>query len=86
MTITTSAVEMRMNLGRFLNIVLLKGDEVIIERDGKPVARLAPLASTQAKGRKTGRMDLRALRGVGKEAWQGVDVDEYIRGERETWA
>ena len=23
--------------------------------------------------------------GVGKEVWQGIDVDEYIRKERDSW-
>ena len=25
------------------------------------------------------------LEGLGKEIWEGVDVDEYIRQERESW-
>jgi hypothetical protein len=25
------------------------------------------------------------LKGLGKELWQGIDVDEYIRKERESW-
>jgi hypothetical protein len=25
------------------------------------------------------------LRGLGKEIWQDIDVDEYIRQERESW-
>lgn len=25
------------------------------------------------------------LRGLGKELWRSVDVDEYIRGERNSW-
>lgn len=27
----------------------------------------------------------RHLRGLHKDVWQGVDVDEYIRQERESW-
>jgi hypothetical protein len=25
------------------------------------------------------------LQGLGKEIWQGIDVEEYIRRERESW-
>lgn len=25
-----------------------------------------------------------AMRGLGREVWEGIDVQEYIRGERET--
>ena len=25
------------------------------------------------------------LEGLGKEVWEGVDVDEYIRQERDSW-
>jgi hypothetical protein len=25
------------------------------------------------------------LQGLGKDVWQGVDVEEYLRGERSSW-
>lgn len=28
---------------------------------------------------------LMELEGLGREAWQGVDVDEYLRQERSSW-
>lgn len=84
MTTTISAVEARKNLGRFLNLVLLNGDEVVIQRDGKPVARLGPVGSAGRKG--SGRLDLRQMRGLGRDAWRNVDADEYVRKERESWA
>ena len=28
---------------------------------------------------------LRALKGLGKEIWRSIDVDEYIRKERHSW-
>ena len=30
-------------------------------------------------------MSLRDLKGLGKEIWKGVDIDEYIKNERESW-
>ena len=29
--------------------------------------------------------DFRELQGLGKELWQSIDVDEYIKEERESW-
>ncbi len=30
-------------------------------------------------------LSLRNLKGLGKEIWQTIDVDEYIKKERESW-
>lgn len=84
MSNTVSAVEARKNLGRFLNMVVLNGDEVVIERDGKPVAKLGPVTVSDRRG--SGRLDLRRIRGVGRDTWAGVDPDGYVRKERESWA
>ncbi len=29
--------------------------------------------------------DIKELKGLGKEIWREIDIDEYIRKERETW-
>ncbi len=29
--------------------------------------------------------DISELKGLGKDIWSSVDVDEYVRKERETW-
>ena len=34
---------------------------------------------------KAEKLDIRGLRGLGKEIWKGLDVEEYIRKERESW-
>lgn len=31
------------------------------------------------------RRSLLELRGLGKDVWQGVDVDQYLRRERSSW-
>ncbi len=31
------------------------------------------------------KLTFRDLKGVGKEIWQNIDVDEYIREERRSW-
>lgn len=32
-----------------------------------------------------GKRSILELSGLGKEIWQDIDVDEYIRQERESW-
>ena len=31
------------------------------------------------------QLSLKNLKGLGKEIWQDIDVDEYIKKERESW-
>lgn len=78
-----SALEARKNLGRLLNIVLLKNEDVLIERSGKPVAKLTSVDSVRAPY--SGKRDFRKLKGVGKELWKKISTDEYISRERNQW-
>ncbi|MBW1945886.1 MAG: type II toxin-antitoxin system Phd/YefM family antitoxin [Deltaproteobacteria bacterium] len=71
-------------MGELLNRVALQGEEIIIERAGKKIARLSPVDDIEA--RRLGRLDFRKAAGLGKEIWRGMDVDEYLRRERDTWA
>ncbi len=78
-----SAVEARQKLGEILNRVALMGEEIIIERAGRKIARLSPVEPE--KPRPQGRLDFRKAAGLGKEIWQGIDVDNYLRQERDEW-
>lgn len=78
-----SALEARKNLGRLLNIVLLKKEDVIIERSGKPVAKLTSLEPVKPSS--SGQRDFRKMRGVGKEIWKKVNADDYVSKERKQW-
>ena len=40
---------------------------------------------SQAAGMKNGPRSIAELRGLGKKIWQGVDADEYVRKERDSW-
>lgn len=80
---SVSAVEARQRLGEMLNRVALKGEEIIIERAGKKIARLSPVDITPPGPR--GRLDFRTAAGLGKEIWEGLDVDAYLRRERDQW-
>ena len=60
MTKVTSAVDARRNLGQLLNTVSLTQEDVIIERAGKPIARLTSCETTPASSE--GKLDLRRAR------------------------
>ncbi|MGB5422963.1 MAG: type II toxin-antitoxin system prevent-host-death family antitoxin, partial [Desulfobacterales bacterium] len=79
---TISAVKARQKLGEILNRVALRREEIIIERAGKKIARLSPIDNK--KSRPQGKLDFRKAAGLGKEVWEGIDVDDYVRRERDT--
>ncbi len=78
-----SAVDARRSLGHLLNIVVLRQEEVIIERSGKPVARLTGFPESGATS--DGRLDFRRSRGLGKALWQTVSTEAYLNEERSAW-
>jgi antitoxin (DNA-binding transcriptional repressor) of toxin-antitoxin stability system len=83
MSQSVSAVEARQKLGEILNRVALRREEIIIERAGKKIARLSPIENEVL--RSGGKMDFRKAAGLGKEIWQNIDVDAYLRRERDEW-
>ena len=80
---SVSAVEARQKLGEILNRVALRQEEIIIERAGKKIARLSPIEDVAP--RSSGKLDFRKAAGLGKEFWQEIDVDAYLRRERDEW-
>ena len=78
-----SAVEARQKLGEILNRVSLRREEIIIERAGKKIARLSPIDNDVP--RSSGKLDFRKAAGLGKEVWKDIDVDAYLRRERDEW-
>jgi len=83
MSQTVSAVEARQKLGEILNRVALRQEEIIIERAGKKIARLLPIENAEPHSR--GKLDFRKASDLGKEIWQDMDVDAYLRQERAEW-
>jgi prevent-host-death family protein len=83
MSQSISAVEARQKLGELLNRVALRGEEIIIERAGKKIARLLPIENQASHPR--GKLDFRKAAGLGKEIWKDMDVDAYLRRERDEW-
>lgn len=84
MSESVSAVEARQKLGELLNRVALLGEEIIIERAGKEIARLSPIGN-KTPPRSKGKLDFRKTAGLGKEIWKDVDVDTYLQRERNEW-
>lgn len=84
MSQSVSAVEARQKLGEILNRVALRREEIIIERAGKKIARLSPIEKEVPRSR--GKLDFRKAAGLGKEIWQNIDVEAYLRRERDEWA
>ena len=85
MSAVVSAVDARRSMGKWINTVVLKHEDVVIERSGKPVARLTSCDSAPPENAGKGLLDLRSARGLGQEVWQNVDVAAYIAEERAQW-
>ncbi|MEA3301662.1 MAG: type II toxin-antitoxin system prevent-host-death family antitoxin [Pseudomonadota bacterium] len=78
-----TAVEARQKLGELLNRVTLLHEEIIIERAGKPLARLSPV---QKRGKPDcHKLDFRKAAGLGADSWKEIDAMEYVRQERDEW-
>ena len=77
MTKTVTAYEARTNLGELLNEVYYKGDEIIIKKSGKPVARISRISESLPKKLKNKR-DLLSLAGVWANE-DGKSIRKYAR-------
>lgn len=80
MTKTVTAYEARTNLGELLNEVYYKGDEIIIKKSGKPVAKISRIKDSTPKISKT-KKDLLAFAGI----WAGKDgeiIKKYAKHMR----
>ncbi len=49
------------------------------------LALMQELANLLQRQTVRARRKVTEFRGVGKRTWQGVNVDDYIRSERESW-
>jgi len=65
---TVSALKMRRNLGELLNDTYYKGEEIVIERKGKPIAKLTKLETPTT----TGKDPFLEVAG----AWRNLDVEK----------
>ncbi|MCL4101945.1 prevent-host-death family protein [Fibrobacter sp. UWH9] len=60
-----SAMEARQNFGNLLNQVAIKDEEIVIERAGKPLARLVSVAAPAA-----GKLDFRDIGKLPNQIWE----------------
>ena len=63
---TVTAMEARQNFGDLLNQVSLKQEEIVIERAGKPLARLVNVSS----GSNCGELDFRDIGKLPNGIWE----------------
>lgn len=66
MTKTVSAMEARQNFGNLLNQVSLTQEEFVIERAGKPLARLVGASSAN----NVGKLDFRDIGKLPNDIWE----------------
>jgi len=54
-----------------------KGDTLqVYKKDNEIIMKKAELKKP---------LSIKALRGLGRDIWKGIDVEEYINKERESW-
>jgi hypothetical protein len=63
--------------------VLAQVQQLDAEAQRRLLKELTALIERREAGQ--GQRSLLELSGLGKEIWQDIDVDEYIRQERESW-
>jgi len=85
MSKTVSAVDARRTFGDLLNRVTIANEEIIIERAGKKVAKLVSCEQQPQGNRNEGKLDFRTSAGLGREVWQAIDLEKYLKTERQEW-
>lgn len=65
MSKVVSAMEVRQNFGSLLNQVSIKDEEIVIERAGKPLARLVSMNAPS-----TGLLDFRDIGKLPNQIWE----------------
>lgn len=85
MTKTINAVDARRTLGQLLNRVSIAHEEIVIERAGKKIAKLVSCEEEKSVAIGQGQLDFRTSAGLGKEIWEGVNVDSFVASERQEW-
>jgi prevent-host-death family protein len=84
MTVSINAVEARRSFGELLNRVLYGREEIIINRAGKPIAKL--VAADYVPISENPKVDFRSAAGLGKDFWQTLHSEQYLQAEREEWS
>lgn len=83
---TISVMKVRKSLGEILDEVNLKSESFILERAGKPIAKLTPLdSSSDQKANRLALKALKDLKGLNKNTERSDDPAKWLSSEREDW-
>ncbi len=81
-----SVMKVRKSLGEILNEVNLKSEIFILERAGKPIARLGPLKDEDySKSLNLRIKSLQDLKGLNPKTSRGKNPDNWMDRERGNW-
>jgi len=81
-----SVMKVRKSLGEILNEVNLKSETFILERAGKPIARLGPLRDEDYTNSMNLRIkSLQDLKGLNPKTSRGKNPDYWLDNERGNW-
>lgn len=83
---TISVMKVRRSLGEILDEVNLKSESFILERAGKPIAKLVPLDSVSEHqvNRRTMKA-VKELKGLNPGTERGESPDAWLEDERGSW-
>ncbi|MCC5614078.1 hypothetical protein LC605_03095 [Nostoc sp. CHAB 5836] len=65
--------------------VLLQAQSLTYEEQIRLIEDLSSLVSQQVMMTPKPKRSILELRGLGKEIWNGVDAQEYVNQERDSW-
>lgn len=68
---TVSAYNARIRFGELLNEVYYKGEEVVVERKGKPMVKISKIEEPKTAA------DFKAFRAAAG-SWENIDTDTFI--------
>ncbi len=81
-----SVMKVRKSLGEILDKVNLKSETFILERAGKPIAKLCPLKNENHTNSLNLRIkSLQDLKGLNTEAKRGENPSNWVDEERDNW-
>lgn len=82
---TLSATEARNNFFEILNAVMYKGEEFVVEKDGKPAAKVSPLPIRKSSAEiKQILADVRKVfaKSAKRKYWSVIDTPAWKKKER----
>jgi len=85
---TVSVMTVRKSLGRILDEVNLKSETFILERGGKPIARIVPLNSSDSGHSDSNPLNLKALedlKALNPHTERGRNPGDWLEDERSSW-